>query len=484
MFFLKKQIIMVFFLVTAQKLPFVKGINHKLTTKIFVGKTFRIIKIMNILNIWNKITNIGLPADLVLEDIIGVKIINSLVGIGILTVITYEFCYIYTSQWIKFWMLSSFLLPLFSLYILNHYNQFLMSKLIANFTLPTAVGLLKVVMSNQVDISPFYTLFLLFPVILWQKRWQRLSLICFIASSYFVFFYISKNYVSFFNLIFQDWENHILLICSSSCAILAIYLYLSDSILHAKQLEIALKELNESHEEVHQSNHDLQQANIELERFAYIASHDLKTPLRTIVSFLDLVDRKIEKKQYDDIPRLLEFAKNGSKQMHNLIGELLEYSKLNMEKVIEFEVIDLQEMVENNFNQLHSLVESKKAVVKFSNLPNIKTNRLMLSLVFQNLIENGIKYNHSKIPMIEIFHQKNTSSDLFLFKDNGVGIEKEYLEKIFEIFTRLENRQQSEGTGMGLAITKKIVEQQLKGKITIASEVGKGSVFSIELPHL
>ncbi len=224
---------------------------------------------------------------------------------------------------------------------------------------------------------------------------------------------------------------------------------------------------------------DLEQSNAELERFAYIASHDLKTPLRSVSSFLNLIQRKIEKK-YDDpeLEEFLKFAINGAGQMYYLIQDVLEYSKINMSLPIAFVPVDLNEVVKEVCINLQSDIEEKKAVLYAEPLPIIQSDKIRMIQLFQNIIENGIKYNNSERPTVYISYQDKNEHHQITFKDNGIGIRKEYNEQIFEMFSRLHRQNEYEGTGIGLAICKKIVTS-FGGTIAVNSEEGKGSQFML-----
>jgi signal transduction histidine kinase len=235
--------------------------------------------------------------------------------------------------------------------------------------------------------------------------------------------------------------------------------------------------------ELMDSNQHLAKSNEELERFAFIASHDLKTPLRDIVSFTGLLSRRLQNHEDKRVHEYLDFIKNGGIRLNSIIRDTLEYSRLSSrEKLDKVESIDLNEMLDDLENSMSNYLKEKNAkLVKHGTLPQIVTNHSNLFLLLQNLFENGLKYNKSANPTIEIYTKSNADTLSIFVKDNGIGIPDEFKEEIFVMFSRLHSQNEYEGSGLGLSICKKVVEQ-LKGDISLQSELGKGSTFEIQLP--
>jgi PAS domain S-box-containing protein len=224
---------------------------------------------------------------------------------------------------------------------------------------------------------------------------------------------------------------------------------------------------------------ELKISNIELEQFAYISSHDLKEPLRMITSFLQLLQKKYADTLDDDANEFINFAVDGAKRLDLLINDLLEFSRigsqerelnyLNSEKILELVLINLKPLIQNN-----------NVKITHDPLPSIYANDQQIVQLFQNLISNAIKYRSEENPEIHISSNKLDNEYVFSVKDNGIGIDKKHLEQIFTIFQRLHTQGKYAGTGIGLAISEKIVQQH-HGKIWAESELGKGTTFYFTL---
>ena len=224
----------------------------------------------------------------------------------------------------------------------------------------------------------------------------------------------------------------------------------------------------------------LKESNIELERFAYITSHDLREPLRMITSFLQLLERRYKDRLDDDANEFIRFAVDGAKRLDAMTNDLLQYSKITSEKR-EIKPVNFEHVLEHALENLKVQIEENNAIITHDNLPTINGDEQLKIQLFQNLISNSIKYRSQETPEIHISAKKEKNQYIFSFKDNGIGMSHEYLEKIFIIFKRLHTREEYEGTGIGLAIAQKIVHQQ-GGQIWAESEPGKGSTFYFTIP--
>jgi|GEM_PF-1197581 len=224
----------------------------------------------------------------------------------------------------------------------------------------------------------------------------------------------------------------------------------------------------------------LTKSNTELERFAYVASHDLREPLRNISSCVQLLEKNYIENLDAGAKSLIKYTIEGVNQINSLISDLLAYSKHGSISGC-FEKLDFNYILENVLENLKQLILENNAIITFDNLPEIVADSAQISQLLQNLISNAIKHNAGSNVKIHIGSLKWKKELLFFVKDDGCGIEEEYLEKIFEIFRRLESRGEYSGTGIGLAICKQVVEKH-GGKIWAESSIGNGSTFYFTLP--
>ena len=225
---------------------------------------------------------------------------------------------------------------------------------------------------------------------------------------------------------------------------------------------------------------DLKRSNAELEQFAYVASHDLREPLRMIVNYLGLLERKYKGNLDETADKYIGFAVDGGIRMQNMISDFLTYSRVsNLSKPMV--PIKMEEVLSKSLLDIDSLVKDSRASITHDPLPEILANETHMIQLLQNLIGNSIKYRGQAAPTIHISAKRDGDMWLFSVKDNGIGIAPRYNEKIFEMFQRLNTGERNEGTGIGLAIAKRIVEKH-GGKIWVVSEEGKGATFFFTLP--
>ncbi|CAA7623486.1 PAS sensor signal transduction histidine kinase [Candidatus Terasakiella magnetica] len=225
----------------------------------------------------------------------------------------------------------------------------------------------------------------------------------------------------------------------------------------------------------------LERSNSELQQFAYVASHDLQEPLRTVTSFLQLLQRRCEGQLSADANEYIGYAVDGARRMHRLITDLLIYSRVTTHGE-RFRPVEMENVLKHVLTNLGGIIGDSGAVVTLGMMPAIVGDELQLISLFQNLIGNGIKYRGADVvPRIHVDAVKDGDDWVFSIKDNGIGIDPQYFDRIFIIFQRLHGRNEYEGTGIGLAVAKKIVERH-GGRIWVDSVPGEGSVFHVRLP--
>ncbi len=225
---------------------------------------------------------------------------------------------------------------------------------------------------------------------------------------------------------------------------------------------------------------ELSRSNHDLEQFAYVASHDLQEPLRMVASFTQLLEKRYSNKLDDKAHQYIQFAVDGAQRMQALINDLLVYSRVGTQ-AREFEVVDVNSILENVLKNLSTIIENSNATIQIGEMPLIYAEKQQIGQVFQNLISNAIKFHGDSDPVVEISATQVEEEWVFRVKDNGIGIDQQFFDRIFVVFQRLHNRETYSGTGIGLAIVKKIVERH-EGKIGIESEIGQGSTFIFTIP--
>jgi light-regulated signal transduction histidine kinase (bacteriophytochrome) len=225
---------------------------------------------------------------------------------------------------------------------------------------------------------------------------------------------------------------------------------------------------------------ELARSNTDLRDFAYVASHDLKKPLQSIEGFAKLLARRYKGKLDAKADEFIEYIGSGVKRMQMLIKDLLEYSQVGA-KEKKFKPADCSGVVQKAVGNLQAAIEESNAVVTYDGLPTVMVDTPQMISLFQNLIDNAIKFRGEEAPRVHISAERKGDEWVFSIRDNGIGIEPKDSERIFGMFQRLHGSTDYPGTGIGLAICKKIIERH-GGRIWVESEAGKGSTFYFTMP--
>jgi PAS domain S-box-containing protein len=250
-----------------------------------------------------------------------------------------------------------------------------------------------------------------------------------------------------------------------------------------KKAEEQIRQLNQTLEQrVLERTDELMRSNEELQQYAYVASHDLQEPLRNVSLYAQLLARRYQGQLQGDADQFIKVIVEGSERMERLIRDLLDFSRVDARGAGAFSSMDCEDALQGAIFNLKSWIEESRAVITHEPLPSIWGDPIQITRVFQNLLVNAIKYRSAGVPRIHVAATEEPSNWLFSVRDNGIGIEPQYTEKIFGIFKCLQPRDPNSGNGMGLAICRKIVTRH-EGRIWVESQPGHGSTFYFTLPR-
>ncbi len=244
-----------------------------------------------------------------------------------------------------------------------------------------------------------------------------------------------------------------------------------------------ISERKMAEEKLKETIKELKRSNEELQQFAYITSHDLQEPLRTIASFTQLIERRYKGRLDPDADEFIDFIVDAATRMKEMIQGLLDYSRVGT-RGEEFDFVDTEEILETVLSNLHTAISENNAEVTHDKLPTVIGDKTQLIQLFQNLVSNAIKFKKQDVPpKIHISCHKDEKNNEYVFSvyDNGIGLEPQYRDRIFEVFKRLHAMDEYKGAGIGLAISKRIIERH-GGQIWVESELGKGSTFYFTMP--
>jgi PAS domain S-box-containing protein len=244
--------------------------------------------------------------------------------------------------------------------------------------------------------------------------------------------------------------------------------------------KLAEAELKRAHDDLAQKAEELQRSNAELEQFAYVASHDLQEPLRMVSSYTQLLGRRYNDKLQGDAQEFMQYIVDGAARMKQLIEDLLAYSRVGT-KGKEFQPVAVEAPLKKAITNLRAAIEESGAAVTWGPLPAVDADEMQLAQLFQNLMGNALKFRGQRVPRIHVSALEEGGEWQLTVADNGIGIEPQYFERIFMLFQRLHTMGEYPGTGIGLAICKKVVERH-GGRIWVSSTPGEGSQFHFTLP--
>lgn len=374
--------------------------------------------------------------------------------------------------------MSIFCQNAFCLY-LTHKGKFITAKLLNIGGFLPIVVVLKVLFGSAVGVDFVVMIAMTLVLFFHRDKLERTVIflsygICFSLATWWV----AANGVMIVNEEITSDFYYYFFLGGMLVMLLVLNAFVQEREAYQKHTEKLLGTLKKNDQLLKRQKQALEQANSDLEKFVYMASHDLKSPLRNIESFVGLIHRKTQKLQDADLDQYMEFVKKGTQNMQSLIAGILDYSKIVQPKNEWTYLDDVLEEVQQN---LQNVIAEKQAKLEIEALPRIYADHAQMVMLFQNLIQNGIKYNAQQTPGIQIrCHYTPTAFHVHL-QDNGIGISAEHHQKIFDMFSRLHSAGEYAGTGIGLATCKRIMEKT-KGKITLKSTPNQGSTFILQWP--
>ena len=244
----------------------------------------------------------------------------------------------------------------------------------------------------------------------------------------------------------------------------------------------AYQRLADAHDQIRSQATDLERSNAELEQFAYVASHGLQEPLRMVTSYVQLLAERYQGKLDEKADKYVAYAVDGATRMQQLISDLLTFARVGKQQK-PHTAVPTSEIVDQTLADLEVAIQESRGVVTRADLPTVSADRGQMGQLFGNLIRNGLKFRTDEPPRIHVDAERNGEAWVFSVRDNGIGMDTEFSERIFRAFQRLHERGKYPGTGIGLAIAKKIVEQH-RGRIWVESKPGKGATFFFTLPYV
>jgi light-regulated signal transduction histidine kinase (bacteriophytochrome) len=249
-----------------------------------------------------------------------------------------------------------------------------------------------------------------------------------------------------------------------------------------KLLEVEIKEHEKSEKKLEKTVAELERSNKDLEQFAYIASHDLQEPLRSVSGFLQLLSRRYHGKLDSKADQYIDIAVGGANRMQTMIEDLLKFSRVTT-RGEKFKPTNFETVLSDVLLNLKVSIDENNASITHDPLPTVMADESQMKQVLQNLISNAIKFHSEEThPKIHLSAEEKNQEWIFSVKDNGIGIDPKYAERVFEVFKRLHTRQKYPGTGIGLAVGRKIIERH-GGRIWVNSKLGEGSTFHFSIPR-
>lgn len=377
----------------------------------------------------------------------------------------------------------------------NYYNRFRASALALSFLFPLGFLVIIILYGDQLKLDYTISFFIVLVLTLYDSRRIRIVNIAYLILIQTFSFYYTSHYSSLYSEYVDFFDSLIVLTATTFGLFILVFQFIRISKAYQEQQDVYTKELDQKNLELKdnivekemlndrllEKTKELQKANDFLESYTYITSHDLKSPIRNISSFSELLQKKLKDIDNRDVQDYLDFINSGALQINGILDGIIENAQSNRSSLIR-EQIDCNELLDSITGQMAHRLELINGAVSFEHLPVIQADRRMLHKVFHHLIDNGLKYNVSDTPRVYIHYHQTGDIHEFSVTDNGIGIRSEYSEDIFKMFKKLHGINEFGGSGVGLALCRKIVELH-RGKIWLdRPRNGRGSIFKFNLP--
>lgn len=458
-------------------------------------------------NILSLFLTLGIVKDLPFSLKEKIRMTNMMASVSAFSSILFAFFFVW-NQNIQIGLSVSLMVPVFAIpLILNHQKKY--DWAMSSMLLSTGIFLtiLCVLFGPNLQGHLFFGHLIALCAFLFRDNTNQYAYYSFFVGLLLFIFgmYIWQGAIFTVNIPF--WTSSVIFI--TSILVLALYLYAFNQVINKNELEVTrllqvaqeknqeleqaqidLKSLNKTLEgevevrmsELEISNQELRRSNQDLEQFAYAASHDLQEPIRMISNFSRLLEKRLNPHFDEDTKTYMGFIRDSVLRMSDLIKGLLKYSRVGR-KESPYQVANVQYIIENKLQDFQQLIHEKQAKVELGKLPDsFVCEPNQIGILFANLIHNALKFNHA-YPKIMIQGMEEGDSWVFMVADNGIGIKAEYSDQIFEIFRRLHHRDEYDGTGIGLSLCRKIVEEH-GGEIWLNSILNKGTTFFFRLPKI
>lgn len=443
----------------------------------------------------NKVTFLGIERDEAFITQFRKRVLNRTFFIIGLTAL------IFITEGIFFGKKNVYIVPLFFLAVsvvllfVNAQKKFHISCIVLTFLLPTMF--LGVMVLYGVTLKMDYTIsfFIVLVLTLYDDTRLRVANVLYLLLLQTFSLYYTSNYESYFAEYVDAMDSLIVLTATTLGLFILVYQFIrqNKNFLNQQQalnldldkknreLQEIILEKEKLNRELREKSNDLQQANDFLESYTYISSHDLKTPVRNINSFSDLLEKELQEVKHQNVSEYLGFIKSGAMQINSILDGIIENAASNRSS-LALEPVDCNHLIADIKEWMQLRLEEENGQILHTTLPTVFADKMMLRKIFLNLIDNGLKYNGSDRPTVKICYQQQEDLYLFSVIDNGIGIHTRYSDDIFKMFKKLHGINEFSGSGVGLALCRKMIDLH-GGKIWLKTDPDhKGSTFQFTLP--